>query len=242
MIELYEMLKRIDGGHVLDVATGKGYFIKAFIQRFKRVTQITAVDIAIDIDKMQAKFSDVPVTFRETDAGRLPYADAFFDTVCISNSLHHLPQPDCILGEMYRVLKNGGNFIVNEMFGDDQCERQRSHVAMHHWKEAVSRSLDDVPGRETMARNNILALIEKIPLSAYEVLEYDFEVVENAESKYDYSLEDCRELFDEIDGYMRRLDDHPEHRDLAIQGAKLKKRIVSVGFAPASSLFIVGIK
>ena len=40
---------------------------------------------------MREHFKDTDIDFVKADAGDLPFDDGSFDTVCISNSLHHLP-------------------------------------------------------------------------------------------------------------------------------------------------------
>jgi SAM-dependent methyltransferase len=43
---------------------------------------------------------------------RLPYKDAFFDTVIADGVLEHVPNDGQSLAEVYRVLKPGGRFII----------------------------------------------------------------------------------------------------------------------------------
>ena len=44
----------------------------------------------------------------------MPFADAHFDVVAFSNSLHHIPHPDVALAEAGRVLKAGSLLYMME--------------------------------------------------------------------------------------------------------------------------------
>jgi ubiquinone/menaquinone biosynthesis C-methylase UbiE len=48
------------------------------------------------------------------DAEALPYADHMFDTVVCNASFHHYPNPEKVLGEVKRVLKDQGVLILGE--------------------------------------------------------------------------------------------------------------------------------
>jgi SAM-dependent methyltransferase len=46
----------------------------------------------------------------------LPFADASFDTIVLTDVLEHLPYPDRLFGEMSRLLRAGGHLIVGVPF------------------------------------------------------------------------------------------------------------------------------
>lgn len=48
---------------------------------------------------------------RISDAGEIPYGDAFFDVVFSDNVVEHLQDPTSVFREVYRVLKPGGVFL-----------------------------------------------------------------------------------------------------------------------------------
>jgi len=63
--------------------------------------ELTNTDLKSSEEKMRLNF--------ETD--KLPFLDDNFDSVIILNLLEHLFNYDLLVGEIYRVLKNGGNVI-----------------------------------------------------------------------------------------------------------------------------------
>lgn len=46
------------------------------------------------------------------DSMPVPFEDASFDVVYCNDSFHHYPAPDEVLGEVFRVLKPGGTFLM----------------------------------------------------------------------------------------------------------------------------------
>ena len=115
-----DYLGHIPGGRVLDVATGSGGFIGFLLEGLQDPAEIVGIDTS---ERAAAAFGqafkDTPaVRFESMDAGRMSFPDASFDTVCIANSLHHLPEPARVLSEMLRVLRPGGSFLIFDLRRD----------------------------------------------------------------------------------------------------------------------------
>ena len=235
MENLEEKLKTIEGGSVLDIGSGRGEFIN-IIKEFKSFNKITANDVEQRSgDFIKEHFKDINIDFVKADASNLPFDDNSFDTVCISNSLHHLPDLKKILSEMKRVLRDGGNFIINEMFSDEQNEAQMSHVLLHHWFAKI----DKISGRyhdETFTRKQIENIIKKLELSNYEIIDYCWSISDPKDAKM---IEERTKL---IDIGLKQLEGKDEFESMKAEGEKISEYIKANGFASASSLFIVGIK
>ncbi len=62
----------------------------------------------------QAKKGENPqnLIFERADASNLPYEDKSFDLVIIANALHIVPDPQKVLSEIDRVLRDGGILIA----------------------------------------------------------------------------------------------------------------------------------
>ena len=90
MEELEKKLQQIKGGLVLDVCSGRGEFIN-FIKSFGSFDKIIANDISARSGEfIKKQYPDLNLEFVEGNAKELKFADETFDTVCLSNSLHHL--------------------------------------------------------------------------------------------------------------------------------------------------------
>src|SRR5215212_11426304 len=99
-------------GEVLEVGSGPGR-LAARLAELAPGVQITGVDISpemVERANSLAANSGVAdrVEFRMGDVASLPFADASFDAVVSTFSLHHWQNPAKGLEEIYRVLRPGG--------------------------------------------------------------------------------------------------------------------------------------
>ena len=233
MQKLEKKLKEIDGGNILDVATGRGEFIN-FIKEFKSFNKITAIDNSKRAEKaFKEKFKDVE--FKIMDAVKMSFPDETFDTVCLSNSLHHMPDLTKTLIEMKRVLKKDGNFIINEMLSSQKDEARRSHVLLHHWWAKI----DTIFGEKhdpTFSKDEIRTIIDSLELTDYDLIKYAWDVENSKEEKL------VNGQLKIIEMGLERIKDRKEYFSLKTESDKIKKHIIQNGFAPASAVFIVGKK
>jgi len=173
--ELEKKLQQIKGGLVLDVCSGRGEFIN-FIKSFGSFDKIIANDISARSGEfIKKQYPDLNLEFVEGNAKELKFADETFDTVCLSNSLHHLEEIDKILQKMKKLLKTGGNFIINEMYCDDQSAAQMSHVKLHHWFAKI----DTIFGQKhdpTFSKQEIRNIIDHLELTNLDITDYHWPV------------------------------------------------------------------
>lgn len=92
---------------LLDVGCGDGTLVKLVASR-AGVKRFSGVDV-----KLQP---DLDFDARAYDGRRLPFDDASFDAVTISDVLHHADSPLDVLGEALRVTRRGGAVIVKDHF------------------------------------------------------------------------------------------------------------------------------
>lgn len=93
---------------VLDVACGTGVLFPYYLQR--NVKDITAVDLSPEMVKIaKSKFPQAEVICG--DAETITF-DRQFDTVMIYNAFPHFPEPEKVIENLSKALKNGGRFTV----------------------------------------------------------------------------------------------------------------------------------
>jgi ubiquinone/menaquinone biosynthesis C-methylase UbiE len=110
-----ERYKLIDAGTVLDVATGRGEFVVVIKNDFKSYEHIVGIDISAQtIKHTQTLFPENNIEILRMSADNIEFADEHFDTVCISNSLHHLEHRDQSFKEMMRVLNPAGCSLLQK--------------------------------------------------------------------------------------------------------------------------------
>jgi SAM-dependent methyltransferase len=226
------ILGDVSGGRVLDVATGTGGFVRVLLDGLRDYAEIVGIDTNGEREAaFAAAFADAPhVRFAQMDAHRLAYPDASFDTVCVSNSLHHFADPAPVLAEMLRVLRPGGRFVINEMYRDGQSETQATHVELHHWWAAVNRLGGEIH-RETYERAQVVEIVEGLGLADVRFLDLD----DPDEDAHD--PEAAADLEATIDRYQALAEDHPA---LQARGEVLRARLREVGVRGATQLLAIG--
>ena len=111
--KLIEMLALKGGELVLDVATGTGRVARPLSKQLKG-GKIVGVDQALAMLDVGHQHKD-PIPNYDQSAGeadKLPFKSNTFDRAFVSFSLHHFGNPSGVVGEVLRVLKNGGRFVV----------------------------------------------------------------------------------------------------------------------------------
>ena len=167
---------------ILEVGCGDGSFLRQLLASSPQAKRIVGVDIIDPRTMLPQDILDRPGSEWLSAYGHdLPFADDSFDLVSIAHVLHHL-QPDLLdatLAEMQRVLKPGGEFMICEMFRDDQSEPQMSHVFYHHWTAEIDR-LCGVHHYHTFSRDELMGIVESLGFSDCEIEEYKEEKIGRA--------------------------------------------------------------
>jgi SAM-dependent methyltransferase len=98
-----------EGANILDCGSGPGK-VAAFLSDSFNTKSVFGLDINAD----ELKVSAIPnVMLANMDTGRkLPFKDSSFDLVFCNHVIEHLLDPDNLLDEVSRVLKNDGVFVV----------------------------------------------------------------------------------------------------------------------------------
>jgi ubiquinone/menaquinone biosynthesis C-methylase UbiE len=231
-----EALGKLSGGHILDVATGGGGFITFLMENLKDYTDVTGIDNnERPLEAARKTHTLENIRFQCMDATRMDFPNSYFDTVCISNSLHHMADLPGVMQEMMRVCKPGGHLIISEMFQDGQSETQLTHVYLHHWWAEVDTA-DGITHHETFTRQQIINLSGKLSLQK---LDY-FEEKDLEPDPMDPEL--VRELDGVIDRYIQRSQALNGGAELCRRGEELRQRVHEVGFHGATSLLLIGEK
>jgi SAM-dependent methyltransferase len=247
-IEIREKLGTISGGVVLDVGTQEGDFISTLMKTLRGYNSFVGIDISADgLKKARERFKDAPVDFMEMNAETMLFPDSHFDTVCLSYSIHHLENIDTVLAEMYRVLRPGGNFIIQELYSDgEQTEAQRLDRDVHNLNVKIDTILG-IPHFEALTRKRLKDSVNKVGLSAVEVYESSWSVKclfceDAADCEDPLRKEQVDSVIEEIDADLARISDHPSYDELRKEGESLKERVKVTGSSAASVMYFFGKK
>lgn len=112
-VKLIEALTLKGGEAILDLATGTGRVARPLSKQMQS-GRIVGVDEALAMLDIGHHHKD-PIASYELSAGeadKLPFKSGTFDRAFVSFSLHHFGNPTAVVGEVQRVLKPAGRFVV----------------------------------------------------------------------------------------------------------------------------------
>jgi len=234
MNELEQILTDIDGGKVLDAATGDGEFVAVLVDNLRSFTSITGIDVDENLlADAHRQFSSRTIRFRHADAAALPFSDQSFDMVTMSNALHHVEEPGLVLAELCRVVKTGRPVLFQEMVADELSPAEQVIADLHEIKAAVDMLLG-IPHRRTYSRAEIWNLLTDSGLELARAAEYR----EPIEDPFDPSGIDGRMEF--IFSYLKHIaGSQTEYSRLTRDAFRIKERIYRTGIAMPPELVIV---
>lgn len=234
MIE--RILGNLSGGKVLDVATREGHFVKILMDNLKSYSEIVGIDIDEQaIQTASEKIVHEHVKFLVMDAEQLEFENESFDTVNISASLHHIANIQQVLGEMQRVLKIGGQFLILEMHRDGQTEAELTSVYLHHWIAKIDSELGYLHNR-TLSRQEIVDFATRLGLR--EVKYYDYHD-KDSDPMEQTKINQLENLIERTIQYAERTKYYKTFKE---RGDELRQRLYKVGAQSEPRLIIVGRK
>ena len=229
-------LSDIDGGRILDVATQAGGFVGIMKDHLRSYTEIVGIDLSeAAIEAARKAIDEDGISFRVMDAEELDFESESFDTVSISVSLHHLADVEKVLGEMKRVLRPGGRFIVMEMHGDAETEPERTAASLHRWAAEIDTAMGRLHN-PIMTRDEILGHVERLGLANIETHDWVDRESDPLEAATVERLESAVARMSE------RAAGAPDPAAFAERGEALLERIRDVGARMEPMLVVTGQK
>lgn len=117
---------------VVDFGCGTGVLSVELARWAHRVTAVDRSAVALEAARIRAKREGLNnIQFVEADLHALPKNLGGKDLVVISQSLHHVEQPERVLAGAARVLKPGGRVVVLELMPHDE-QWVKSRLGHHH--------------------------------------------------------------------------------------------------------------
>lgn len=125
---------------ILDIGAGSGHSLLPL--KMAGWNNLWAIDI---VDFNRGVFEKNKINFSKVDleSEAIPFEDNFFDVVLSFHVIEHIKNSDNYLGEINRVLKKGGIFIVVTPDWRKQYKTfWRDHTHVHPYdKESIGRAL-----------------------------------------------------------------------------------------------------
>lgn len=140
MKNLEDYLKNREGGHLLDIACGGGNFTKRLVTNLKSYTSVTGLDIKPTVkDDFLNNIDGPQVTFIASPIADFLKQTHTFDTISISNALHHLENVQDILSNLIPLCKSNSTVIINEMYSDRLTPAQEVQRDLHSFMADMHR-------------------------------------------------------------------------------------------------------
>ena len=108
--DIAQRLRDVPYQNLLDVGCGTGFLID-LLQK-QHMADCVGLDLSHKMVEV-AKAKNIPnARFLQGTANALPFEEQTFDIVVCSQSFHHYPYQEAALWETWRVLRDGGLFIL----------------------------------------------------------------------------------------------------------------------------------
>lgn len=104
--------EKFSGKRLLEIGCGLGTDLLQFARGGARVTGVDLTPASVDLVKKRFAMYGLTAETQVADAEHLPFSDNSFDVVYSFGVLHHTPNTQKAIDEVYRVLKRGGRAII----------------------------------------------------------------------------------------------------------------------------------
>lgn len=234
--ELRSYLENACVGHLLDVATGEGDFLRFVLESVASFDSATGLEpnkesLAIAKNKL----FPFKVDLVQGNIRKLPFEESYFDLVTVSNALHHFELPVKAVQSMMRVLVSGGRMLINETISSSLTPAQEAFLEYH----SLKADIDTAKGtyhRHYYTRDELFALlqeahveVEKIFISANEP-----DILNSREKIWQFSHK--------IDELVASAGEVPQKNNFESRGWALSEKIKISGFQKPPQLTLIAYK
>jgi len=170
----------------------------------------------------------------QSEGPPLPFLSGSFDTVCLSQVVHHLP-PDSRLGvltELNRVLTPGGTFLFVEGYRDQQSGARKTQIMCHFLRAVMDRD-EGLHHYQTLRRQELVQLVTSMGFEHCEMFDFapmreDFDDRANLDSIAAF-----------IDKEIEKRAHLPRYERYRRFGERLKKRMYRTGYLGSKALVAI---
>lgn len=98
----------------VDLGCGTGSVLAHLLKKSRQVIGVDGSARMLELARRRFSGEEARLSLRIGDLEHLPLRDGEADFVCINLVLHHLSDPKAVLGEVARVLRKGGVFLLSD--------------------------------------------------------------------------------------------------------------------------------
>lgn len=231
MHALEDYLQTHDCGDILDIACGGGAFTRRLVDAAKSHASVTGLDLNANVrEGFLENMAEPNTRFVVGGVGEYLTGDDRFDTISISNALHHVEHIGDVLRDLRRITRPGGVVIINEMYSDGLTPPQQVQRDLHAMIATMHQTMGE-HHRAAFTRAEIDALVSGAGLE----VEHTFRST-NEDAPVDKGL----------DGFAGRVQSvmdeaYPDGAPAALRGEHeaLKARVTEIGVGRPPALVLV---
>jgi SAM-dependent methyltransferase len=131
-LKKYEFARGYVHGLVIDVACGVGYGTDFLAPSTGMIVGVEIADEAIAIARERYRKDNA--WFVQGDAAQLPFPNAVADVITCFEGIEHFRDPEAHLGEVVRVLKRDGAYLVSTPHPDANPHGEENPYHLHEFE------------------------------------------------------------------------------------------------------------
>jgi SAM-dependent methyltransferase len=163
MLDLKGRIGKYHAGSFLDVAVGRGEFLKFALESFNSWKSAAGIDDDPEIlESAKQTLIDTPVILIKASALSMPFTNDYFDTITMSNALHHIEDLPALFTEICRVCKPGGLVIINEMLNENISAVDETYMLYHRLISEIDHQRNRYH-RDTYTLKEMLSMLKGHP-------------------------------------------------------------------------------
>lgn len=148
------------GKSVLEIGCGMGIDSSELARRGSDVTGIDLTERGIALARKNFEQQELKGTFKVMNAEALEFPENHFDCVYSFGVLHHTPNTNTAINEVYRVLKKGGKCFIM-LYSKYSLNHFVHQVLRAPYEKSLSRPSDDAPVTRVYAQADLEVLFSK---------------------------------------------------------------------------------
>ena len=108
----YYQYEKWNGKRVLEIGVGHGTDLAQFARAGAKCHGVDITENHLRLAATNFAYRGLDASLTKSDAMTLPFREAMFDCVYSFGVIHHIPEDQAVLGEIFRVLKPGGTLLI----------------------------------------------------------------------------------------------------------------------------------
>ena len=142
---MFDLLSCKEDYEVLDVGCGTGNYTIELFNKGLKISGLEPSELMLDV----AKEKNQKINWFLGKAELLPFENESFDAVITTLSILHLGNLENGFSEIFRILKNGGRFLIFT----STSEQMKNYWLNHYFPEMMKKSISQMPSFETIKNN-----------------------------------------------------------------------------------------